>query len=145
MGGAKTTKVPALHGAGKALTDRDALDVHALTFDEVIGGELRTDVDQGVFGHAELGQDRLGLDLSLGETDALGVRGVLSLAGTSAELQRRIAVAGLGALSDDGAAVERKHGYRHVGAIGVEVAGHAQLLGDQACALRLTHRAPLRS
>src|SRR5690606_31652399 len=65
VGRAKTTEVPALHGAGKTLTDGRALNVNLLTNQEVLSGKLRTHIHQIVSRHAELGQNRLGLNLSL--------------------------------------------------------------------------------
>src|SRR6516225_10257195 len=51
---AQTAEVPALHTAGKALTDRGAGDVDELADDEVVGEDLGAHGDHGVRGNAEL-------------------------------------------------------------------------------------------
>ena len=47
--------------------------------DEVIGGDLGTDIDHIVFAHAELDELALGLDMSLSEDASHGLRRVLHL------------------------------------------------------------------
>src|SRR5580704_5041090 len=63
VGGAQTAEIPALHAAGKPLTDRGAGDVDELADDEMIGLDLGANRDQRVFRHAEFGELALGLDL----------------------------------------------------------------------------------
>ncbi len=53
VSGAQTAEVPALHAAGKTLTDRGAGDVDELADDEVVGLDLGADRDQRVLGDAE--------------------------------------------------------------------------------------------
>ncbi len=119
-----------LHGAGKALTDRGAGNVHELALDEMVGGDLRAHVDQVLRAHAELRDLPLRLHIGHGETAALGAREPLHLAVTGAELHRRIAVLLGGALADDLTLVETQHRDGNVlPGIG-EDPGHADLLRD---------------
>src|SRR5690348_5971764 len=53
VGGAQTAEIPALHTAGKALTDRGAGDVDELADDEMVGLDLGADRDQRVLADAE--------------------------------------------------------------------------------------------
>src|SRR5438132_13995717 len=48
VGGAQAAEIPALHAAGKTLTDRSAGDVDELADDEMIGLDFGTDRDQRV-------------------------------------------------------------------------------------------------
>src|SRR5205814_6434525 len=49
VGGAKPAEIPALHAAGKALTDRGAGDVDELADHEMVGLNLGANRDQRVF------------------------------------------------------------------------------------------------
>src|SRR5882757_8866884 len=84
VGGAQTAEIPALHAAGKTLTDRGAGDVDELTDHEMVGLNLGADRDQRVFRHAKLGDLALGLDLGDRELAALRLRQIDGLAGASA-------------------------------------------------------------
>ncbi len=101
VGGAKTTEVVALHGTGKALTDRGAGHVDQLAGDEVAGRDLGADVDQVVCGNAELDELRLRLDVGSGKVAAHRLRRVLDLGLAGAELNGGVAVLVLGALGHD--------------------------------------------
>src|SRR5687767_6411640 len=142
VGGAKAAEVPALHGAGEALTDRGGRDVDLLAGDEVVGGDFRAHVDEVVLGHPELDQLVLRLDFTLGEVAAHGLGGVLRLLGARAQLEGDVAVLVLGALGDDLAAFEAEYGHRYVDAGFVEEAGHTEFLGDYAGSHRIN---PLRA
>src|SRR6476646_3655262 len=63
MGGAQTAEIPALHAAGKTLTDRGAGDVDELADHEMVRLNFGANRDQRVLGHAELADHRRGLDL----------------------------------------------------------------------------------
>ena len=80
--GAQTTEVVAFHGTGKTFTDRSAADVHELTFEVVVRGDLFTHFDHRLGRHAELRDLALGLDLGGGEMAAHGFRGPLRLGRT---------------------------------------------------------------
>src|SRR3546814_666139 len=97
--GTQTTEIMALHGAGEALTDRGARHVHQLTSGEVSGCQLGADVDHVVFGYAKLDELRLRLDFGDGEMAAQGLRRVLHLGRTRTQLNSRVAVLFLGAMS----------------------------------------------
>ena len=78
---------------GEALTLGVALDVDQLAGDIVIGRDLGADVEEASSVDAELGDDRLGLDLGLAEVAALRLGDVLRLGAARAELDGDIAVA----------------------------------------------------
>ena len=139
--GAKTAEVPALDSAGEALTDRYALDVHALTDNKVVCGDFSANFDQLVLGDTEFRHDALGLDRRLGEVTARGLGSVLRLLGAGAELQGDIAVPLDGPMIDHLTAFELKDGDGHVIAGFIEEAGHAEFLGEDAC----THRSAPQS
>ena len=101
MGGAHAAEAPALHRAGKALALGEALDVDHLAGDEMVGGDLRADVEQRILVDAELGDLRLGLHLGLAEMAALRLGDVLRLGRAGAELDGDIAVAAVLAAGDD--------------------------------------------
>src|ERR1700743_1469872 len=86
VGGAQTAEIPALHAAGKTLTDRGAGNVDELADDEVVGLDFRANRDQRVFRHAELGDLALGLDLGDRELSAFGLRHIDGLARARTEL-----------------------------------------------------------
>src|SRR4029077_5291073 len=71
VGGAQTAEIPALHAAGKALTDRGAGDVDELADDEMVGLDLGANRDQRVFADAEFRELALRLDLGDRELAAL--------------------------------------------------------------------------
>ena len=132
MGGAQTAEAPALHRAGKALALGDAGNVDQLAGDEMIGADVRADVEQRVLGDAELDDLRLGLDLGLAEGDALRLGDVLRLGRAGAELDGGVAVAVLFAAADDLQLVQLQDGDRHVPTVRLEQAGHSDLLRDHA-------------
>src|SRR2546421_2508177 len=88
VGGAKPAEIPALHAAGKALTDRGAGDVDELADHEMVGLNLGANRDQRVFRHTEFGDLALGFDLGDRELAALRLRQIDGLAGARTELQR---------------------------------------------------------
>ena len=130
--GAQTAEVPALHGAGEALTDGLALDVDLLARQEVIGRQLGAHVQQSIRVNAELGHIVLRFDLGLGENFALSLVGVFCLLGPGAQLQGDVAVPLLSALTHDLAAVKLQNRDRDVRAVFSEDARHTQFLGDHA-------------
>jgi len=70
VGGAQTAEVPALHTAGKPLTDRGAGDIDELADDEVVGEDLGANRDHGIRGDAEFLD--LPLRLDLGDRELAG-------------------------------------------------------------------------
>src|SRR5438093_1332141 len=90
VGGAQTTEIPALHAAGKTLTDRGAGDVDELADHEMVRLNLGANRDQRVLGHAELGDLPLGLDLGHRKLAALCLRQIDGLPGSRTELQRDV-------------------------------------------------------
>src|SRR4030088_3013008 len=74
VGGAQTAEIPALHAAGKTLTDRGAGDVDELADHEMIRLNFGAHRDQRVFRHAKLGNLPLGLDLRHRKLPALCLR-----------------------------------------------------------------------
>ena len=132
MGRAQTAEAPALHRAGKALALGHAGDVDQLAGDEVIGADVRADVEQRVFGDAELGDLRLGLDLGLAEGGALRLGDILRLRLARAELDGGVAVTIHFTAADDLQLVQLQDGNRHVPTVRLEQAGHSDLLRDHA-------------
>ena len=132
VGGAQTAEVPALHGAGKALALRHAGDVDHLAGNEVVGADVRADVEQRVFGDAELGDLRLGLDLGLAESGALRLGDVLGLRLARAELDGGVAVTIHFTTADNLHVFQLQDGNRHVPTVRLEQAGHSDLLRDHA-------------
>src|SRR5215204_1908661 len=112
VGGAQTAKVPALHAAGKTLTDRGAGDVDELADDEMVRLDFGADRDQRVLRHAEFRDLALGLDLGDGELAALRLRHVNGLAGAGAELQRNVTVLLGRAVTQHLAITQLQHGHR---------------------------------
>src|SRR6266702_989155 len=92
VGGAQTAEIPALHAAGKTLTDRGAGDVDELADHEMVRLDLGADRDQRVFRHAELGDLALGLHLGDRELAAFSLRQIDGLADTGANLKSDVAV-----------------------------------------------------
>ena len=130
VGGAQTAEIPALHAAGKALTDRGAGDVDELAGHEMIGLDFSANRDQRVFRHAKFRDLALRLDLGDGELAALRLRQINALARARTELQRDIAVPLLGAMRDNLTAVQLQNRDGNVfPAIG-EDSGHAELLSN---------------
>ncbi len=132
VGRAKAAEAPALHRAGKALALRDAGDVDHLARDEMVGADVRAEIDQRVLGDAKLDDPRLGLDLGLAEGDALRLGEVLGLGRARAELDGGVAVAVHFAPADDLHLVQLQDGNRHVPTVRLEQAGHSDLLRDHA-------------
>src|SRR6266404_4424902 len=92
VGGAQTAEIPALHAAGKTLTDRGAGDIDELSDHEMVGLNFGADRDQRVFRHTKFGDLALGLDLGDRELTALCFRQLDGLPGARAELQRDVPV-----------------------------------------------------
>src|SRR5256885_6022189 len=136
VGGAQTAKVPALHAAGKTLTDRGAGDVDELADDEMVRLNLGADRDQRVLRHAELGDLALGLDLGDGELAALRLRHVNGLAGAGAELQRNVTVLLGRAVTQHLAITQLQHGHRDMLAGLRKDPRHPDLLCDHSGAHR---------
>ena len=113
MRGTQAAEIVPLHGAGKTLTDRGARHVHFLTFQEVFCRDfLANDVDQVVFGYAELGNLAFRLDLGCGEVAAHGLADALDLGRSGAQLNGGVAILVRGALGDDLKVVQLKNGHR---------------------------------
>ncbi len=132
VGGAQTGEVPALHGAGKALTLGTTLDIDQLPGDIMIGRDFHADVEEVVLGHAEFGDDRLGLDFGLAEVTTLGLREILRLGAARAKLDGRIAVTIRLTTGDHLDALQLQHGDRHMAPILLKQPGHPHLLCDHA-------------
>ena len=134
VGGAHSAEAPALHSALETLALGRALDVDILAGDEMVGGDLRAHVEQGVLGDDELRDPRLRLHLGLAEMAALRLGDVLHLGGAGAQLERGIAVASRFLAGHDLNVFERQDGDRHVAAVLLEQAGHPHFLRDHASA-----------
>ena len=130
--GAQSAEVPALHAAGEALTGGDARDVHELTGNEVISGDLCANRDDSILGDAEFRELALRLDLGDGEMAAHCLRDARSTARTDAELERDIAVLFHRAMGDDLAVFEFQHCHGDMFARIGEDAGHSQFLCNHA-------------
>ena len=90
---AQTAEVPALHGAGKALTDGDARDVYLLAGDKVVSADFGADRQKVVLGDAKFAHDRLWLDLGAGKLAALGCGLAFRLSSARRENDGVIAIA----------------------------------------------------
>ncbi len=98
----------------------------------MVGADVRSDVEQSVFGDAELGDARLRLDLGFAEGGALRLGDVLRLGRARAELDGSVAVAVSLAAADNLKFVELQDGDRHMPTVRLEQAGHSHLLRDHA-------------
>src|SRR5438309_942911 len=136
VGGAQTTEIPALHAAGKTLTDRGAGDVDELADHEMVRLNLGANRDQRVLGHAELGDLPLGLDLRHRKLAALCLRQIDGLAGTGTELQRDVTVLLGRAMSQHLAIAQLQHGHRDMFAGLRKDPRHPDLLCDHSGAHR---------
>src|SRR5213079_869073 len=136
VGGAQTTEIPALHAAGKTLTDRGAGDVDELADHEMVRLNLGANRDQRVLGHAELGNLPLGLDLGHRKLAALCLRQIDGLAGTRTELQRDVTVLLGRAVAQHLAIAELEHGHRDMFAGLRKDPRHPDLLCDHSGAHR---------
>src|SRR4029079_4847442 len=123
---------PALHRAGEALALGDAGNVDHLAGDEVIGADVRAEIEQPVLVDAELGDADLGLDLRLAERGALRLGDILGLRLARAELDGGVAVPVRLAAADDLQLVQLQDGHWHVPTVRLEQAGHSDLLRDHA-------------
>src|SRR5262245_34467781 len=128
--GAQAGEIPTLHAAGKALADGNAADIDELARDEVIGGDLGADRNNGIFGHTEFGELALRLDFLLAEIAAVGLAHVVGAARARTELQRHIAILVLGPVGDHLTLREAQHRDRHVLAGFGEHPGHSDLLSN---------------
>src|SRR5260370_38821682 len=112
VGGAKAAEIPALHAAGKTLTDGSAGDIDELADHEMVGLDFGANRDQRVLRDAEFGDLALGLDLGDRELPAFRLRQIDGLAGTRADLPRDV-TAFLGrAIAPHLAIAQLQHGHR---------------------------------
>eukprot|EP01092_Planopodium_desertum_P015021 TRINITY_DN775_c0_g1_i2.p1 TRINITY_DN775_c0_g1~~TRINITY_DN775_c0_g1_i2.p1 ORF type:complete len:445 (-),score=113.28 TRINITY_DN775_c0_g1_i2:147-1481(-) len=132
VGRPQTAEIPALHTASKTLTQGRALHVHELAGNEMIRGQLSTNLDQVGGSDAELDELLLRLDLGLGEHLTLGLGDVLHLGLDGAELEGRVAILLFRLVGDDLDLVQLQHSHRHALTLVGEDAGHADLLRDQS-------------
>jgi hypothetical protein len=132
VSGAQTAEAPALHRARKPLALSHASDIDQLTRNEVISADMRPNIEQCIFGHAEFDDLRLRLDFGLAESHALRLGNILGLRLASAKLDGAIAVTVLLAAADDLYIVQLQDGDRHVPTVRLEQAGHSDLLRDHA-------------
>src|SRR3954470_22462575 len=132
MGRSKAAEPPALHRAGKAFALGHAGDVDELARNEMIRADGRAEVEERIFGDAELGDLRLGLDLGLAEGDALRLGVVLGFRLARPELDGGIAVTVLFTTADDLHLFQLQDGYGHMPTVRLEQAGHSDLLRDHA-------------
>src|SRR4029077_2472645 len=136
VGGAQTAEIPALHAAGKTLTDRGAGDVDELADHEMVRLNLGANRDQRVLRHAELGDFPLGLDLGDRKLAALRLRQIDGLAGTRTELQRNVTVLLGRAVAQHLAIAQLQHGHRDMFAGLRKDPRHPDLLCDHSGAHR---------
>src|SRR5882757_8940815 len=136
VGGAQTAEIPALHAAGKTLTDRGAGDVDELADHEMVRLNLGANRDQRVLRHAELGDLPLGLDLGHRKLAALCLGQIDGLAGTGTELQRNVTVLLGRAVAQILAIAQVQHGHRDMFTGLREAPRHPDLLCDHAGAHR---------
>src|SRR5260221_3128226 len=136
VGGAQTAEIPALHAAGKTLTDRGAGDVDELADHEMVRLNFGAHRDQRVFRHAKLGYLPLGLDLRHRKLAALCLRQINGLAGAGTELQRNVTVLLGRAMSQHLAIAQLQHGHRDMFAGLRKDPRHPDLLCDHSGAHR---------
>src|SRR6201991_1781927 len=136
VGGAQAAEIPALHAAGKTLTDRGAGDVDELTDHEMVRLNLGANRDQRVFRHTELGDLPLGFDLGHRKLAALRLRQIDGLAGTRTELQRDVTVLLGRAVAQHLAIAQLQHGHRDMFAGLCKDPRHPDLLCDHSGAHR---------
>src|ERR1700709_314551 len=136
VGGAQTAEIPALHAAGKTLTDRGAGDVDELADDEMVCLDLGANRDQRVLRHAELGDLPLGLDLGHRKLAALCLRQIDGLAGARSELQRDVTVLLGRAVTQNLAVAQLQHGHGDMFAGLRKDPRHPDLLCDHSGAHR---------
>src|ERR1700761_7913960 len=136
VGGAQTAKIPALHTAGKTLTDRGAGDVDELADDEMVGLDLGADRDQSILRHAEFRDLALRLDLGDRELAAFGFRQINGLAAARAELQRDVTVLLGRAVAQNLAIAQLQHGHGDMFAGLRKDPRHPDLLCDHSGAHR---------
>src|SRR3954453_19272233 len=132
VGRAETAEAPALHRSGEALALGHAGNIDQLAWNEVIGADVRADVEQSIVGDAELDDPYFRLDLGLAEGDALRLGNVLRLRLASAKLHGGIAVAVRFTAADDLHVVQLQDGNRHGPTVRLEQAGPSDLLRDHA-------------
>src|SRR6266436_3679593 len=136
VGGAKPAEIPALHAAGKTLTDRGAGDVDELADHEMVSLNLGANRDQRVFRHAEFGDLALGFDLGDRELAALRLRQIDGLAGARTELQRDVTVLFGRAVAQHLAIAQLQHGHGDMFAGLRKDPRHPDLLCDHSGAHR---------
>src|SRR4051794_12064663 len=136
MGGAKPAEIPALHAAGKTLTDRGTRDIHELPDHEMIGLNFGAHRDQRVFRHPKLRDFALGFHLGNGELPAFRFRQIDGLARARTELQRDITVLLSRAVTQHLAMAPLQHGHRDMFAGLCKDPRHPDLLCDHSGAHR---------
>ncbi|MGY4358665.1 hypothetical protein ACVW0J_005158 [Bradyrhizobium sp. i1.7.7] len=129
-------KVPALHTAGEALTDRGAGDVDELADYEMIGKDLGAHGDHGIRGDAEFLDLPLRLDLGDRELAALCLGHVHGLAAARTKLERDVTVLLFSAVAYDLAIAELQHGHGDMFAGLCKDPRHPDLLCDHSGAHR---------
>jgi elongation factor G len=107
-------------------------DIDKLSRNEMIGADVRADVEERVLGDPELGNLRLGLDLGLAERRTLRLGDVLRFRLARAELDGGVAVPIHFTTADDLQLVQLQDGDRHMPSVRLEQAGHSDLLRDHA-------------
>ncbi len=128
VGGAKTAKAVALHGARKALTLGNAGDINELARNEMARGNLRADIDKIVGADAELDQLGLGFDIGDGEVTAHSLGRVLDLGDAGAELDGCVAVLLFRTLGHHLAVFQPQNGHGHMLSGVVVDPGHSHFL-----------------
>src|ERR1700730_16934010 len=136
VGGAKSAEIPALHAAGKTLTDRGAGDIDELPDHEMIGLNFGANRDQRIFRHPKLGDLSLWLDLGDRELAAFRLRQIDGLARTPTDLQRYITVLLGRAVTQHLAIAQLQHGHGDMFAGLRKDPRHPDLLCDHSGAHR---------
>src|SRR3954453_23855793 len=136
VSGAQTAEVPALHTAGKTLTDRSTGDVDELPDDKVVGQDLGTDGDHLIRGDAEFLDLPLRLDLGDRELAALRLGHRPGLTAPRNKPERDITLFLYGAVAHGLAIAELQHGHGDMFARPWQAPRHRGLLCDHSGAHR---------
>jgi len=132
--GFKPREVPALHRTREALTNRHTGHIHLLPRNEMRGRKDGAGFQHGIGSHAEFDNLTRRFHTSLREVTLVRLGDVLGLRNANAELNGFIAILVSAALRHHAHIVHVQQRDGNGRTVLIEQPGHAQLLGDQACA-----------